>query len=519
MSCAPGIYSRFPMTSPPGGSWVYVGFNATVDTGPWTGTPAIPLVNVAAGTNLASWGYDFALVEDGKTPGYYRFTYNYIGGSDDVTIRVQSNLVCAGQNAGITIEAGDAFTLNLFTLISGGVCPSPQTGGTWTNVDSSPGFNAGTGILTTGSIPEGTYHFEYTISASNVLDCDNCITTATVTLTVSSAATLDATIGKSDVSCTYSYRLAHPVTDTSNQVYFTIADNDQNATLSYKAEVLNCDSEIVFSETVVIPTPMSLGTSTRTGLPMATGGWIDSMRVHSSLGTFVTVPLGPLTATYSGVGGTTNATALTYNASTPSIFFNAIRIALVNYLGVLGYVENTDYKIEYIGMSSPLNTVLIAMGCKRNPTSRWLGIRKVGSLLTFKPTGGGVVTTGNGSNYYTQVNFERMFSALPCLAGANMLHMIGSFTPSHINLTTLDLDVIDLVGADLAVTPTGTLSKSCTDKLLTANPTGCGGTLSYEWQTGATTQSIKVPYIAGVTHTIQVSCTSPSSSVTKSVTL
>ena len=520
MSCAPGIYSRFPMTSPPGGSWVYVGFNATSNTGPWTGTPSVPLVNVAAGTDLSSWGYDFTLTEDGKTPGYYKFTYNYVGGSDDVIIYVQSNLICAGQNAGITIEEGDAFTLNLFTLISGGTCPSPQTGGTWTNVDSSPGFNTGTGVLTTGSVLEGTYHFEYTISSSEVLECDSCPTTATVTLTVASPASLDATIGQSNTTCVYTYRLAHPVTDASNQVYFSIADEDQNDKLNYKVQVLNCDSEIVFEEEVSIANPMDLGVEIFTGA-LATGGSMEDLRLHMSTGPTITVPLSPLTATYSGVGGTTNATALTYNSGTPEIFYNAVRVALVNYLGTLGFSENTNYKIVRIGRyeNGTTTQVTIVLGGKRNPSGTWIGVKKSGSLLRFRPTGGAIVGTVNGLNYVKPIIFSRSFSALPCMAGSNALTININTLAYHLNLGLFDFDSIEISSSDLSVTPSGTLSKSCTDKLLTANPTGCGGTLSYDWQTGATTQSIKVPYIAGVTHTVEVSCTSPSSTVTKSITL
>lgn len=520
MSCAPGIYDRLSMTSPPGGNWTYIGFNATSNTGPWTGTPAVPLVNVAANTSLASWGYNFTLTTDNKTPGYYRFQYDYVGGSDDATIYIQSDTICAGQDYGITIEEGTALTFNLFSLISGGSCPSPQTGGTWTNVDSAPGFNPTTSNLDTTTILVGQYVFEYSIADTPDQDCSDCSTSARVTLTVASPAALDATIEQSNVTCLYTYRLAHPVTDATNQVYFSIADEDQNARLSYKVQVLNCDSEIVFEEEVSIANPMDLGVEIFTGA-LVTGGSMEDLRLHMSTGPTITVPLSPLTAMYSGVGGTTNATALTYNSGTPDIFYNAVRIALVNYLGSLGFSENTNYKIVRIGRyenGTPAQVVIV-LGGKRNPSGTWIGVKKSGSLLRFRPSGGAIVSTVNGLNYVKPIVFSRSFSALPCMSGSNALVINVNTLAYHLNLGLFDFNSIEISSSDLSVTPAGTLSRSCADKLLTANPTGCSGTVSYAWQTGAITQSIKVPYIAGVTHTVDVSCTSPSSTVTKSTTL
>ena len=516
MSCAPGIYSKLPMTSPPEGSWFYVGYSTTAG-GPFTGTPAVPLVNVPPNTSLQTWGYDFVLYNEGKTPGYYRFTYTYPGGVDNVTIQIQSDAVCAGANGALTIEEGFAGSINLIVLISGGACPSPASGGTWENLDSAPGFNAATGDLNYGLLSEGQYQFKYTIAGADELGCDTCSTSAIATVIVESPSVLAATISSVTESCLYTYKLINPSTSVENSVHFTIADNDTNATQSYILRVENCDGGTVSEETLTVPAPSRVGTEIFTPA-MSTGGWIDFFRLRSTLGVDINVPVAPLTATYAGVGGTTNATQLTYNAATPSVFYTALRIATVNYLGSLGYVENVDYGIVKMGQYSG-NQVSIVFASKRNPSSRWIGLRKADAYMESRPTGGAVSTTSTAAPYSPGYAFSRNASPVPCLAGVNSLYINVSSAATHINTTTLDYNVLSLTSANIAVTPTGTLSRTCSDKRLTAVPTGCGGSLSYSWSNGSTTDNIIVPNLSGAIHEVTVSCTSPASSVEKSITL
>lgn len=516
MSCEPGIYSRLPMTSPPEGAWTYIGFNATSDTGPWTGTPAVPLVNVAPGTSLASWGYNFTLVNDGKTPGYYRFQYDYVGGSDDVTIYIQSDSICPGQDYGITIEEGTALTFNLFSLISGGSCPSPQIGGAWINQDSAPGFDPFTSELDTTTITEGQYVFEYLIAEPEGLECSDCRTSAFVTLTIASPAALDATIAKTDVNCNYTLTVHNSVTNVVNNMYFSVPVDAYGPTVMYRAKVTNCDAKVIYDNVVTVPNAVRIHTRVNT-TPMQNGGYMSTIRLRTTTGVNIIVPLEPGTAIYTGPGGTTNATELTFNTSSSGVFFSAIRKATINYLHTLGYTQGIHYDMLMPVFSSGTN-VEIRFACKHNPSGFWLGYSLTSGQILYYEAPFAIRSTLMGTVGGYGVSLTESFSSLPCVAGSNAL--VRNMSIAFVDfIYTCDFNYISIVASDIAATVTGTNTRSCTDKALTANATGCSGSVSYLWGTGQTTQTIKVPYIAGITHTVDVSCTSPSSSVTKTITL
>ncbi len=93
---------------------------------------------------------------------------------------------CAGGNNTITICTKETYNqgignpngiVNLFTLLGVGAIP----GGTWTNLNSTAGFNTASGILNTWQINQsGVYNYTYTVTS--VPGCTN--NTATITLTL-----------------------------------------------------------------------------------------------------------------------------------------------------------------------------------------------------------------------------------------------------------------------------------------------------------------------------------------------
>lgn len=517
MACAPGIYSRLPMTSPPGGVWFYVGYSATVG-GPYTGTPANPIGNLTPNTNLQTWGYDFVLDTEGRTPGYYRFTYTYIGGNDTVTIEVQSDAICAGSNFGLSIEQGTVGSVNLFTFLASPACPSPQSGGTWTNINGAPGFNTSTGVLNQALPTAGQYQFQYKIAALDELGCDTCSTSAIVTLVVDPPATLNATITKTDVACTYTLNIYNPVTNVIDNVYCSVMPDSYGPTVKYRAKVTNCDNVVVYQNDVTVVDAIKPVTSVHTDT-MNTGGYMSQLKLSSNLGVDILVPLEPGNATYTGPGGTTNATELTFNSASPIIFFAAVRKATINYLAGLGYVQGVDFDMMMPVFNPSLpSSVEIRFGIKHNPTSRWIGYSITSGQIIYYTQPFAIRSTLQGGITCVNLALTESFSLLPCMAGGNaLMKQITAFWYNIIS--TCDYNLITLYGSDRSVTTTGTNSRSCTDKLLTANPTGCSGSLTYLWDTAATTQAVKVPNIPGVTHNVQVSCTAPASSVTKSTTL
>lgn len=100
--------------------------------------------------------------------------------------QAESYAQCAGSTSTITICTKETYNqgignpngiINLFTLLGVGAVP----GGTWTNLNSTAGFNTSSGILNTWQINQsGIYNYTYTVTS--VPGCTN--NTATITLTL-----------------------------------------------------------------------------------------------------------------------------------------------------------------------------------------------------------------------------------------------------------------------------------------------------------------------------------------------
>lgn len=100
--------------------------------------------------------------------------------------KTESYAQCAGSDNTITICTKETYNqgignpngvVNLFTLLGVGAVP----GGTWTNLNSTAGFNTASGILNTWQINQsGIYNYRYTVTS--VPGCTN--NTATITLTL-----------------------------------------------------------------------------------------------------------------------------------------------------------------------------------------------------------------------------------------------------------------------------------------------------------------------------------------------
>ena len=510
MSCAVGIYDKLGMTSPGNGTWKYIGYS-TISSGPFTVTPVNGLFPfIALNTLLTGWGHNFVLDDSGKTAGFYKLEYHHNQGVDTVVVELLQSNPCAGTVLSQSVAFGSSTPLNFNTLAGNIGCT--VSGGIWVAVTSGSGFNVNTGVLTPTGLAAGTYNYKYVAGTYTGTGCADCKTVIEFNVTVQSAILFNATSIVSDASCTYTYHVYDPTGVTENRILFTNAVDSTKYQLQYNVVVKNCDGVVVNNQPISINSTGQVATEVFSSA-FTTGGHFETLRLRSTLGLNIDIPLAPGTATFTGVGGITNATELTYNSSTPAIFYNALEVAVKNYLGVLGYVSGVDYQLDRVGQYSG-NSVSFRFGCKHNPTGRWLGLATTLARTTFRQTAGGSIqTTVNALVYYGSIVFNHSFSGIPCLSGLNALSLAVTSLSLHVGV--IDYNTLPLLnGGAVTVSPTGVRSKLCSNKLITATPFGCAGSVTYLWSTGETTYSILVPAAPGTAYSVIVSCSSPASSVT-----
>lgn len=185
--CTRNLRTDFKPSADSGGTWVYIGYNATSSTGPWVNTPANPMVALSPGSTMVG---DDPVVDSDASNGFYRFSYTVNNGVCDatsfLTIEVKQ-ATCAGEDFSLNVCSNDA-TFSLATAFDtatscdlaigtiAGVSGSPVIGSA-PNYNFSPSTNgAGTFVVrnTVNTLP----------SAGFTVDCEDCTQTADATIVV-----------------------------------------------------------------------------------------------------------------------------------------------------------------------------------------------------------------------------------------------------------------------------------------------------------------------------------------------
>lgn len=527
-ACQFNIRTLLSPTPPPGGVWHYVGYAEESEAGPFTDTPANPIVNAVADTDLP-WGDDFIIFYKGKTPGYYKFTYAYTGGEDTVIVDLEDGGQCAGASGTITVSIMDNTPVDLNGYLDSAACPTHTTGGRWVDLDSVGGtaFNTTTGVLTPDELPgPGEYRFLYSLLPdgfdAQTCDCESL----EATITVTAAMSVSAYINVADADCDFVATFENPDDATDSEVTITVDADDEKPKMSYRLIVESCEGELVNAVRVVPSGNVGLFLTNDVGDPFQSGGYFRNIRLRSTAGVDITVPLAPLgtdQATYSGVGGTTNATQLTFNPASPSVFCSAIQTAILNYLGTLGYTNGTDFRLFGVTIDTTVapsligKIIKISFGSKHSPTGTWIGLRQSDGRIQYIEAPGGVLTTVTApTRFGSGASNTEVYTHAPCPTGSDKIEFTVARTTSLANETTLDYNSIPLPVSTASIVPTGTMSMSCAGKTLTAEAVNCAGSLTYLWSTGETTQSVVVQ---NGTFTVVVSCSSPSDDLEVTVTV
>lgn len=163
----------------PGGTWTYLGFNASDPSGPFNQTPAIPLVTQSPGANLV--GDNPTVNALGKTPGFYRFRY-YVTNTicDDesfMTVQVAAP-TCAGNPVTKTVCTTSPVVDIMQELSVGATCAVQQGNLTPNQLTVNPAITAPGTYTYTNSVPLSPY-------PGFSLECNgNCSTSAALTLIV-----------------------------------------------------------------------------------------------------------------------------------------------------------------------------------------------------------------------------------------------------------------------------------------------------------------------------------------------
>lgn len=487
----------------PGGVWTYVGYNSNTDAGPWSQTPAVPLIPELSGT-VINRGDNFSIVTDDKSFGYYRF--NYTLGTDVVslTIRVIDDIITAGSSKTLTLSTASS-PVNLRTLLGA------SAGGTWTDVNNAGAAFANDILTPTTLTPGNTYQFKYSLTNSytqgGCTSCPPLETTATVTILSVFAGRIDAT----DDTCTISMTLVHPDTSASNVAKVTVQANSFSPSIVCNRVITDCNNVVINQQLVNVKavTEVVIGADMTTGNNLQNTGFLETLTLNNSSGGTLTVPLAPSginQAVFTGVGGTVTASDLTYQGFNNPAFASSIKKAIVNYLGTQSLVENTNYRLY---VSSTDGYVSIRLSARHNPTQSWLGY----NTLTYKITSGSNNTTlTSNSKFAGESPIDVFYTGTPCPAS---LVARTVFADTIIDLATTTYTNIGLKANthSLTLANTSVTSGTCTSKLLTAVPLNCTGAATYLWTYGGlTTNSIEVTTKGN--YTVTISCSNPVGSVT-----
>lgn len=519
--CIYRLKSQCAADAPYGGYWVYNGYSTSSKTGPFTDTPASPLFpGISAGDPLGL-GDNPVVDDENKTTGYYSFTYNYIGGSNTCTIQIVDDSICAGIDTSLTVTDSDATAYDLDTLVQNASCPSVCPSGVWNDLDGAGGSAFDGDAFTPANVGSpGTYRFKLACQEPGFVakECSDCNIESTVTFEVIDS--FDAYLTQGSGTCTYEIDLKHPDTTTSGDVKVTISNDDESPTFEFDKIVTDtCRSTDVLN---IAKTKNNLlyGTVFWNTDNLQEGGNFTKLTIASSTSGTVEIPVSPSSATLSGTAGSVTPTDLQYYILTADNFANSLRIVIKNWLEANGYTD----KYKLITISAGTNNrrqIEFFFGSKHNPSTEWLGIERSVSTVEYQVKKGASLNTNTSWSFLASgLSLSEHFSESPCPLSINKLSYIttGNLYSDFIDDTTLDYNLIPLTTAtvDTSVAASSNLTHDCDGILLTAVSLNCAGTVTYLWNTGATTNNITV--VSG-NYSVDVDCDSPVNSKTLTISL
>ncbi len=111
MACTKFLRTDLNPTAIAGGTWTYLGYNASVATGPWGANPGSPPTGVPAPSATMTGDNPSIAVSGSTSSGFYAFMYDSgtVPCDDTSTTRVQvSSVQCAGGDFEIDVCSDDA---------------------------------------------------------------------------------------------------------------------------------------------------------------------------------------------------------------------------------------------------------------------------------------------------------------------------------------------------------------------------------------------------------------------------
>lgn len=521
------ISARTLINAPPYGYWVYNGFNETVPAGPFNETPVVPLFpGYSTGDILYGGEADFILATDNKSQGFYSVTYVTETTSTTLIIQILDDAACVAEDQTLYFSDSTGST-DLTPYLDDAGCPAHQTGGTWVDLDTSGALTGSNFDPSAAGV--GTWRIQYYFRELGFQEADCCDTTVTLTCVVNAAFAVF--ISSVDNTCTYTLDVADPVSEVVGDIDFILDETvaPDFFVIEYKRSVGSTCGDTYIDSTVQQYVPghtIGLGVATSTSFPFATGGYVDTLRAFSVATGTIDIPLAPSggnQAVFSGSGGTTNATELTYTAGASATWINALKIAIRNYLiDVKGLTEGTDFDLRLFGYSTSTNTLSIRFGIRHNAASSYVGLQRATSQITYFHNGVTTHTSTTDSvQYDLSVRLITSYSSSPCLTGGNVLTYQSANIPNPVNVSTFDYDNVTLSTAAASTTVNESASnetEDCAAKTLTADTINCTGVLSYLWSSGETSADITKLVGSGL-YSVDVDCTIPLSSDTDSITI
>lgn len=481
-----------------GGTWKYIGYNVSSNTGPWTGTPANPLVNYSA-NSIIPLGDDFVIETKNKSLGYYKFTYTYLGSVVELIVRVIDDVVTAGVSKTINLTPSSGNT-NLLTELGA------TAGGVWTDVDNV-GAAFVNNVLDPSGLSEGEYEFKYNLTGSyEDKGCETCPPLES-TIIVKISQSLTVLIEATDNTCAYTIAAKHPDTNTVNSAKVQIATNAYAPTLTVNKVISNDCEGVVYTaaETFGSFDFVYVGVSSLSSDVIEAGGYLETVQLTDSVTQAVTTvpvaPFGPNIANFSGLGGPLTANDLIYNGVDFNTFASSIAKAIQNNLGVSGFIQGEHYILRVGG--SPVG-LRIQMAAKHNPTTKWFGV----TSFTFKKVTGGVnITTATSNKSITYIGGSLNYATSPCPKSLRLSLQIAANPINIANTTYTNIAVVTPIALTVNAADSK-LTEDCDSKAMQAIVQNCIGNITYSWSSGETTQGIEK--VTRGTYTVTVTCSNPS---------
>lgn len=515
MGCAKRIRSDLTSFSP-GGQWKYIGYTP-IKNNPFDETSVVPLLdNLKNNTDLSSLGDDFVIDTEGKTPGYYAFEYTLGSNISDFVLKIIDDTITSGRYTPVYRYVGDD-PIDLQELLQ-----NENSGGTWTSLTEGVELD---GTVLDLNISAGKYGFIYSLKDGFInKGCENCPNLDTLVDVYVFTPDLVSNIDVSDTTIVYEIIPYGLSTNTLRIPDYSYFDFYINATAKFKMFEDGVElSYLSKIDDAFYQMHMSVGI--KNDIPIYPGGYIKEVYMkHNTTLAVITVPTAPDTATLTGVGGTVNANDLYLNNTTSNKYGESIAKVIKNYLNNTATQFDNTVSGDITNYFVSLKTLI--------PVTNDIVRYGVDSFKISKADGSDQILIQDGLNgfkdlikYYEistiNINVTNSFGQLTNCPGAMSYRVINLWVN---NILSGDSSFNNLIVNTSLQMISGGLDNNrveCAAKLLSVNPEGCPGTLTYQWRDSlgaiiGTSNSIKV--IEPGEYIVKITC-STGTSLTLSKTI